>query len=250
MTIAHESPILKSIVLNMIRSVHFKEFRYSNRELIDVESVPKISENILFSRGFRESSFNSLPKQNFILPPFKSPNKENKKGIGLKKPEPPKEIAPSVPQGFQESIIEKDKSPSDSLNPRLKVSSSPPRIQMVSLPIEPSNSKQSRPIPIVPINLFQNPSNYGKLYMLIKDPFVAFIECPGPKEKLIVTKRGQKQQTNIILAKEEIQMLLNNVSARTKIPLLTGVFRVSWDNFIINAIISDSLEPRFLIKRI
>jgi hypothetical protein len=65
----------------------------------------------------------------------------------------------------------------------------------------------------------------------------------------VVTKNGQKQQTNITMTKEEIQMLLNNLSNKTKIPLLTGVFRVGWDNFIINAIISENLPPRFLIKK-
>ncbi len=106
-----------------------------------------------------------------------------------------------------------------------------------------------RKAPLVPINLFQNPPNYGKLNMVVRDPFIQFIECPGPDQRLIVTRNGQKQQTNVVLTSEEIKMLLQNVSAKTKIPLLNGVFRVSWDNMVINAVISDNLDSRFLIKK-
>lgn len=77
-----------------------------------------------------------------------------------------------------------------------------------------------------------------------------FIECLGPDKPLLVTARGVKQQTRISLSKEEIRMFFESISAKTNIPLVNGVFRVSWDNLIINAVVSDNLEPKFVLKKI
>jgi hypothetical protein len=242
MTLAHKSPIVNSIIFNLIREVHFEKFRFSKRSAIDSAIIPSVSESIMTGKGYQESISPISQIRPVALPPFGQHQKTEQK--------PKKQMNPilpsnSIPKGYQESILEKG------------IQKQPAIVQSTTTPqkiIPPSkiiqNQNVPRPIPIVPINLFQNPPNYGKLNMVIKDPFVQFIECPGPNKRLIVTKNGQKQQTNIMMSREEIQMLLDNVSSKTKIPLLTGVFRVGWDNFIINAIISDSLSPRFLIKKV
>jgi hypothetical protein len=240
MTLAHKSPIVNSIVFNLIREVHFEKFKFSKRSTIDSTVIPHVSESIFLNKGYRESIFPRAQIPPVTLPAFGKPSKIEQRSKEPKSLEPPKQ---SAPQGFQESILESEIQKSSIPKPL-----SDPRKMAQPIHNRP-NPNTLRPKLLVPINLFQNPPNYGKMNMVIKDPFVQFIECPGPNQKLVVTKNGQKQQTNITLSKEEIQMLLDNVSNKTKIPLLTGVFRVGWDNIIINAIISESLPPRFLIKK-
>ncbi len=243
MSLAHKSPIVDHIVFNLIRSVHFKEFKFSHKETIDSSIVPAISESTFSRRGFSESSFPSQPKHSLKIPAFLPPGKHLEKPIV---PLPRKEPQSLGPPGFQESIIEKDKP----LQPKPLSPNTNPSIN--NAPKQPQQIRNIPPkIQIVPTNLFQNPPNYGKLNNIIRDPAVFYMDCPGPNKKILVTTRnGQKQQTNVMMNKEEIKMLLDNISAKTKIPLIQGVFRVSWDNFIINAIISDTIEPRFVMQKI
>ncbi len=247
----HRSPIVDSIVFNLIREVHFENFRFSKKETIDTSAVPHVSEGILIRKGFHESIAPRLAQPTLIpqFIPVKKP--EISKSPKISPPEPkPKELESKGPEGFEESIIEGDKN----LVKKEEISSIP-EVQKITQTI--TSTRVVTPLPpqiqrapqIIPINLFQNPPNYGKLNMLIRDQSIDYIDCPGPDQRIIVTRMGQRQQTNIYLTKVEIQILLNNLSSKTKIPLITGVFRVSWDNFVINAIVSDSLEPRFLIKR-
>jgi hypothetical protein len=264
MTLAHRSPIVDSIIFNLIREVHFEKFKFSKKETIDSNMVPKLSYSIMGRHGFQESSHQTKFVRPIIIPSFSSPVK---KEVNIREPIPqeikpiPREIMPTkvsdlkpkIPDGFQESIIEKDKVvvSTPKVNTPLPISEIPIKstasVQRV-VSITPLPIRTSHVAPLVPMNLFQNPPNYGKLNMLLKDPSIQFIECLGPGQRMIITRNNQKQQTNIILVKEEIKMLLDNLSAKTRIPLITGVFRVAWDRYIINAIISDTLEPRFLIK--
>lgn len=249
MTIAHQSPIVDSIIFNIIREFHFEKFRYSSREVIDTTLVPALSESLLKNKGFQESFFRPINLPPVTLPVFGRNNNNEKKEV---KSKPVKKIGDAkIPAGYQESIMESEKTtraeyPSGSKTVPKNADPIRSTTGVLNQPRPPIN----RPILPVAINLFQNPPNYGKLNQVIRDSSVQFIECMGPTIPLIVTKRnGLKQKTNITLLKEEITMLLNNVSAKTKIPLVTGVFRVSWDNLIINAIVSDTLEPRFILKK-
>ncbi len=264
MTLAHKSPIVTSIIFNLIREVHFEKFKFSKKETIDSNMVPKLSSSIMNRHGFQESSHQTKFIKPLIIPSFSLPvKKEATSRVSTKQeirpiskeivPAKVSDLKPKIPDGFQESIIEKDKVvvSTQTINTPLPISEIPiksaaPVQRVVSITPLPTRTPQVAPI--VPINLFQNPPNYGKLNMLLKDPSIQFIECLGPGQRVIITRNNQKQQTNIILVKEEIKMLLDNLSAKTRIPLITGVFRVAWDRYIINAIISDTLEPRFLIK--
>lgn len=283
MTLVNRSPIVDSIVLNLIKEVYFEKFRFSKKETIDSKIVPSISKSVLSRRGFNESSYPGNFTSTRQIPPFSLPKKD-KPSKPTPAPMVQKVQESNLPQGFQKSILE-DNSPKDKTesikppitNNLLKISqvtnsetikALPSNIPLINQsrqiqkprplqplqtphPLKSSNLQQSAQIPpqSLSINLFQNPPNYGKLNMVLKDPFVNYIDCPGPDQRIIVTRNGQKQQTNIILTKDEIKMLLNNISTKTKIPLITGVFRVSWDNFVINAVISDTLEPRFVMKK-
>ncbi len=90
----------------------------------------------------------------------------------------------------------------------------------------------------------------GKLKGLINDPSVSSIECIGPKIPLNIFRYGQKMRTKIYLSKKEIKRLLEEISVKSKIPLSDGVFRVIVNNLLINAVISDIVGTKFLIKKL
>jgi hypothetical protein len=116
-------------------------------------------------------------------------------------------------------------------------------------------SRQS-PVPRAmpaPKNYF-NPGKYGKIQPLLDDPSVTLIECPGENKNLIITRMQfsqpmLKQPARIVLSKEEIKNFLNNISEETRVPLIEGAFRAAVDNFVVDAIFSDLIGARFLIKK-
>ena len=243
MSIAHQSPIVDAIVFNIIRQYHFQKFKFSTKQILDSSVIPKVSDNALIRKGFQQSIMPSVFLNPVTLPEFGKVKADHSKQVSEKKPELQKNI--QAPPGFTESIMEEWRLKQD-----VSKSKNTQSLQKVQIrPPIPPKPPLSRGPTSIPINLFQNPPNYGKLNPVFRDKGVKFIECPGPDKNIIVTKNNQKQKTNIILSKQEIQMLLDNISNKTKIPLLTGVFRVSWDNYIINAVISDTLERRFLTKK-
>jgi hypothetical protein len=233
---------VNDLVFNLIRTIHFERFKFSQREVLDSKVVPKISETILIKRGFRASSQEAPLRRYFSLPIQKPINHklQVKRKIFEQKPI----LEDQRPNGFQESIFKKEASP------EIRNNSNTSNKLVPTNPLPPKTNALSLPPPTIPINLLMNPPNYGKLNGIIRDPLVEFIECLGPDKPLLVTARGVKQQTRISLSKEEIRMFFESISAKTNIPLVNGVFRVSWDNLIINAVVSDNLEPKFVLKKI
>ncbi len=90
---------------------------------------------------------------------------------------------------------------------------------------------------------------YGKITLLLDDVSVSTIECYGAGKPLIVIRAGQKQMTKIVLSADEIKNILEKISDNVHIPLLEGVFRAAVDNFSINAVVSDIIGSRFVIKK-
>lgn len=107
----------------------------------------------------------------------------------------------------------------------------PPRLQY----IKPSPTK--------------NLIDLGKLNPLIKDPKVRIIECNGPDKKIIVKGQMGTKPSNIILNKNEIEFVLETFSKQAKIPLYEGVFRVAIGNLILNAMVSNVVNSRFIIEK-
>jgi len=91
--------------------------------------------------------------------------------------------------------------------------------------------------------------DYGKITPLLNDPSVSSIECPGPGKPVTIIRAGMRQFTKIVLNPLEIKGILDKVSDAAHIPLLEGVFRAAVDNFSINAIISEMIGSRFVIKK-
>jgi hypothetical protein len=224
MTSGYQSPLVDSIALGLIDAMYQKKLRFSKKEVLDSDCVPSLSESAMIRRGFRESIHHPssvLSSHTSLLSvPVKIP-------IDLTSKELLGNGAGRFGEGKNEHL---------SFNNRTEK--------------REGIQKKGYPGPQgMGINLFLNPPRYGKLDRVMRDPFVSYIDCPGPNQRIVVTKNNQKQQTNIVLTKAEIQILLNSISSKTKIPLVSGIFRVSWDRFVINAVVSEVIEPRFIIKR-
>ena len=90
----------------------------------------------------------------------------------------------------------------------------------------------------------------GKITPIILDPAVSSIECPGPNKPILVNKSGAIQTTNTILNSEEISNIMKEISLKTKIPLISGVFKAALGNVIVTALISEFVGTRFIIQKI
>lgn len=89
----------------------------------------------------------------------------------------------------------------------------------------------------------------GKLNPLLKDPLVKEIECNGPGDNIIVRGQMGTKPTAIILTKEEIRQVIDKFSQESKIPVQEGVYKVVLGKLILNSIVSDVLDSKFIIKK-
>jgi len=100
-----------------------------------------------------------------------------------------------------------------------------------------------------PKNMKIPQEDYGKLTGLIKDPSITYVENLGAEKPIAIIRAGQRQLTKIILNEDEIKQFLGNVAAKARVPLVEGVFRAAVDNFSVNAVVSDLIGSRFIIKK-
>ena len=89
----------------------------------------------------------------------------------------------------------------------------------------------------------------SKLNGMLADSGVQTIECPGPGKQILVCKSGVIQTTNFSLTLEEINKIMKEISEKTRIPLMSGVFKAAWDNYIITAVMSEFVGTRFIINK-
>ena len=91
--------------------------------------------------------------------------------------------------------------------------------------------------------------DYGKIMPLLNDASVSTIECQGAGKPLMIIRAGQRQVTRVSLSAGEIKDVLDKVSEAVHIPILEGVFRAAVDNFSLNAVVSEIIGSRFVIKK-
>lgn len=88
-----------------------------------------------------------------------------------------------------------------------------------------------------------------KILPILNDPQVSSIECIGPSKPILINRYGSIQTSQVSLNANEITSLLQEISTKTRIPVLTGTFKAMFDSFIITAIISDFIGTRFIIQK-
>ena len=129
-----------------------------------------------------------------------------------------------------------------------------------SLPIQQENVASLRQTPTIQEpaiqelsqNIQQPPINIDpllKLKQFINDKSITRIERPGPDKNLIIRKSGKIIKTPFALSKENINELMKELSYRTKIPLINGIYKAAIDDFIITAVISEYAGTRFHIDK-
>lgn len=103
---------------------------------------------------------------------------------------------------------------------------------------KPSMSAQQPPTP-----------GLSKILPIISQPDISSVECPSPGKQLLINKYGSIQISNLSLSEEEVKQILQEVSQKTRIPVISGVFKAMFDNYIFTAVVSDFVGTRFIIQK-
>ena len=90
---------------------------------------------------------------------------------------------------------------------------------------------------------------FRKISSLLQDPGIISIECPGPEKNIVINKYGVMQTLPLTLTQEEINKIINDISERTRIPLIQGVFKAALESLIVTAVISEFVGTRFIIEK-
>jgi len=134
----------------------------------------------------------------------------------------------------------------------------PQQIQQISQRVQPKFQavpvQRVQPVGVqktMPVQQLVRADGMGMsiLLPLINDPSITAIECIEAGKPLMIARRGLRQPTNIVLTNDEIKSIMDEVSAKTKIPLLPGIFKVAYLNLIVTAIISEYIGTRFIIQK-
>ena len=152
-----------------------------------------------------------------------------------------------------------------------EASSQPPKLEIKK---QPEAKQQARPAVIYPKVLQQAPSPavmpprqiipkaieaqkvpektsliLERLKSILADPAVQSISCPGPNKSITITRMGIVQTLGISFAAGEIEAFLKDLSEKTHIPLLPGLFKVIFQNIIITAVVSEFIGTKFVIEK-
>lgn len=95
----------------------------------------------------------------------------------------------------------------------------------------------------------QTAINLGKITQIISDPAVLGIECPGAGKNIMANRSGAIQTTSITLAKEEIDLIMQEISEKTRIPIIPGIFKAAINDLVITAVVSEFVGTRFVIQK-
>lgn len=169
-----------------------------------------------------------------------------------------KEVLPVLTKEFIEEkkevqLVKKEQPMEQIMIKETKLSLQPSQaIKESDRAILPAQEKEKKEIlviaPLQPVEQKTIPT-MEKLLPFIADPAVSAINCPGPGKNIILTRLGMIQQINLALTKEEIENFLKDISSKTKIPLVAGLFKVIYQNLLITAIVSDYMDNKFLIEK-
>ncbi|MDO8508633.1 MAG: hypothetical protein Q7S27_03025 [Nanoarchaeota archaeon] len=114
-----------------------------------------------------------------------------------------------------------------------------------------SSNQKEKPIQIKTKPLFASQNNpLGIFLPFLNDPFIKEISCPGPNKNIIVSKGNMKSPIALTLSSDEIERIMKEISIKTKIPLIQGMFKAAMGNLLISAVISEFVGTHFTIQKI
>lgn len=91
--------------------------------------------------------------------------------------------------------------------------------------------------------------DFGKIDPLIKDNAVRIIECRGPDEKVFVRGAMGIKPTAITLREDEINSIIKDFSDKSKIPIQEGVYHIAVGRYVLSAVVSNVIPPKFIIEK-
>lgn len=220
------NPFIRKFVFAIIQSIQAKNISHEEKYVIHADLVPKISKKVIQASlgervGIRPRN-EKVETGGNINYPIIAIKKRNMSNLTAPIIRPKITRAPVSPPTFIQQV--------------------PSRVQapQITPPVQPIIPQGAH------IGLSQD---YGKITPLLNDPSVSTIECHGKEKPIMIIRTGQKQITRIVLSEQDIKNILEKISDTVRIPLLEGVFRAAVDNFLINAIISQMIGSRFIIKK-
>ena len=222
-------PFISKFVFAIIKNIQAQNFSYEDRQVIHADLVPKFSEKVVQSSLREKEVPSSKGSVEELVASVSKPIVKTliRKSVQVFSPPPV-----SFPRGMQRPLPQH-------LPPLRQTPVAPPPAQPVSsLKSAPSVPKVVEPI-----------ENYGRITPLLNDPVISLIECPGAEKPIGIIRAGQRQITRINLSPEEIKGILNKISDAAHLPLLEGVFQAIVDDFSINAIISEMVGSKFVIRK-
>ncbi len=144
--------------------------------------------------------------------------------------------------------------------PQIKIRASelkPPQVKIQTLGLRsprveqpPINYNQPMPInQLPPGKILTVGKGLEKLEPLLKNPAILSVECSGPEKPLLINLSGKIQATPYTLTKQEIDEIIEDISQKTKIPVISGLFKTFMGGLSINAVISQFAGTRFIIQK-
>jgi len=89
-----------------------------------------------------------------------------------------------------------------------------------------------------------------KIAPILDNPEITEIECPGFEKYLIIEKANTKIPLHIILSKQEIKNIINYFSEKTNTQITKPVYKTTFNNMVLTAIISEFGGYKFIITKI
>lgn len=210
---------IRKFVLSIIRTIEIDSFSRGEKHVIHSDMVPKVSEKVM------RASLGEKKTLREIAAPIKD-----------------------ISEKEEVSLLEKIAGYSRVVSSEKK--DSPISAISASQKIAPKSLAPQQFAPITQEEVYVDSGlQYGKITPLLDDPSVSVIECQGPGKPLTIYRMGQRQSTRIFLGDGDIREILMKISDATHIPLLDGVFRTALESFSINAIISETIGSRFMIRK-
>ena len=254
-------PFINRFVFTIIQNIRSQNFSYEEKQVIHADLVPMVSEKVMHS-SLKEKE---IPYVKEIVVPISKSVVEIPPEIPVSKIPTKKKIPvlPPPPRPLQVLHRQKLVAPSKVLLPLKKqvtstIISVPQHKQVIPLQVlhrqKPIPPQQIQPTShqVTAFNVSKDvdlSEDYGRITPLLNDPVVSLIECQGVGKPLMIIRAGQRQITRITLNPVEIEGILQKASDVAHIPLLEGVFRAIVDNFSINAIISEMVGSKFVIRK-
>jgi hypothetical protein len=125
----------------------------------------------------------------------------------------------------------------------IEISAAAPKMPQIK-PIIPQAKPMMPPTPQMPkITIME------RLTRIFADPGVQMLNCPGPNKNILITRLGMVQTSQLSFNENEIKEFMNELSEKTRIPLIPGLIKVIFQNLIITAVVSEFVGTKFVAER-